>query len=169
MGAARYKKLNYQRPKICNECIHSTTDQIQNLTPRQFKRGLAPPRASGVSGAARLGRLVDSANPGRKALRPSSRPQTFLQVPPILSPPATERAGAGPESAAPVAAACSVHGTASESGPGKERPGAGLAGALGRSGRGAPSRGALQISGALTFKTGRAIIGIEPSFSSVLG
>ena len=52
----------------------------------------------------------------------------------------------------------------------------GLAGALGRSGRGAPKSGApgwgagrCKISGALTFKTGRAIIGIEPSFSSVLG
>ena len=53
---------------------------------------------------------------------------------------------------------------------------AGLAGALGRSGRGAPKSGApgwgagrCKISGALTFKTGKAIVGIEPSFSRDLG
>ena len=53
---------------------------------------------------------------------------------------------------------------------------AGLAGALGRSGRGAPKSGApgwgagrCKISGALTFKTGRSYVGIEPAFSSILG
>ena len=35
------------------------------MTPLQFKRGLAPRRASGVSGASRLGRLGASANPDR--------------------------------------------------------------------------------------------------------
>ena len=52
----------------------------------------------------------------------------------------------------------------------------GLAGALGRSGRGAPKSGApgwgagrCKISGALTFKTGTSIVGIEHTFWSVLG
>ena len=52
----------------------------------------------------------------------------------------------------------------------------GLAGALGRSGRGAPKSGApgwgagrCKISGALTFKTDMAFDGIEPAFSSILG
>ena len=44
--------------------IHSTTDQLLILTPREFKPGLAPPRASGVSGASLLGRPGDPANPG---------------------------------------------------------------------------------------------------------
>ena len=48
-----------------------------------------------------------------------------------------------------------------------------MAGALGRSGRGAPKSGApgwgagrCKISGALTFKTDRTIVGIEPALSS---
>ena len=54
--------------------------------------------------------------------------------------------------------------------------GSGLAGALGRSGRGAPKSGApgwgagrCKISGALRFKTSRALVGVEPASSSVLG
>ena len=50
-------------PKNLHCTVHSTADQFQNLTPQKFERGLAPRRCSGVSGASRLGRLGDSANP----------------------------------------------------------------------------------------------------------
>ena len=39
------------------------------MTPRRFIRGLAPRRASAVSGASRLGRLGASANPVRQCVR----------------------------------------------------------------------------------------------------
>ena len=52
----------------------------------------------------------------------------------------------------------------------------GLAGALGRSGRGAPKSGApgwgagrCKISGALSFKTDISVGGFEPAISCVLG
>ena len=60
----------------------STTDNLQNFTPREFKRGLAPPRASGVMGASRLGRSSDWANPA-VLLHDSFARTTPLQIPQI--------------------------------------------------------------------------------------
>ena len=62
---------------------HSAAEQFQNLIPQEFKRGLAPLRASGVLSASRLRRLCDSANPAATQLcitlpSHSSLSQTFV-------------------------------------------------------------------------------------------